>query len=156
MSLLFCSLSFSVSFEQSSWCQRPMLLGGGRVSKATYQSRVHAAKGPHSISVLSFRLGELRLGHLHPIQIKRCCEIVRILPLISSSTANQPSPLLVLLPIHLQAAQPPFLSNHRFEIGPFPLNFVVNVGYTWRGGEGRHRQGCRTKGRASRHHDVWL
>ncbi len=111
------------------------------MSKATYPSLVHAAKGRHSISVLSFHLDEFRLGHLHPNQIKRGFEIVQILPLISSSTPNQPSPLLVLLPIHLQAAQPPILSIHRFEIGPFPLNFVGNVGYAWRGGDGRHRQG---------------
>ena len=148
MSLPFCSLSIFVSFEQSSWCRRPMLLGGRRGSKATYPSLVHAAKGQHSISVSSFHLNELCLGHLHPNQ--------RIVLLISSSTPNQPSPSLVFLPIHLRAALPPILSTHRFEIGAFPLNFVVNVGYVWRGGEGCHRQGCRTKGRASRHHDVWL
>jgi hypothetical protein len=62
----------------------------------------------------------------------------------------------VLLLIHLQAALPPILSTPRYKIGAFPLNFVGNVGYACRGGEGRHRQGCRTKGRASRHHDVWL
>ena len=148
MSLPFCSSSFSAFFEQSSWCRRPMLLGGGRGSKATYPSLVHAAKGRHSISVSSFCLDELCLGHLHPNQ--------RIVLLISSSTPNQPSPSLMLLPIHLRAALPPILSTHCFEIGAFPLNFVVNVGYACRGGEGRHRQGCRTKGRASRHHDVWL
>ena len=125
-----------------------MLLGGGRKSKATYPFLVHAAKGRHSISVSSFRLDELRLGHLHPNQ--------RIVLLISSSIPNQPSPSLVLLPIHLRAALPPILSAHHFKIGAFPLNFVVNVGYAYRGGGGCHRQGCRTKGRASRHHDVWL
>jgi hypothetical protein len=62
----------------------------------------------------------------------------------------------VLLPIHLRAALPPILSTPRFEIGACPLNFFGNVGYACRGGECRHRQGCRTKGRASRHHDVWL
>jgi hypothetical protein len=40
----------------------------------------------------------------------------------------------VLLPIHLRAALPPILSTHCFEIGAFPLNFVVNVGYACRGG----------------------
>jgi hypothetical protein len=48
-----------------------MLLGGGRGSKVTYPSLVHAVTVRHSISVLSFRLVELRLGHLHPNQIKR-------------------------------------------------------------------------------------
>ena len=125
-----------------------MLLGEGRGSTATYPSLVHAARVQHSIAVSSFHLDELRLGHLdlNPI----------IVVLISSSTSNQPSPSLVLLPIHLRAALPPILSTHRFEIGAFPLNFVVNVGYACRGGGGRHRQGCRTKGRASRHHDVWM
>ena len=135
MSLPFRSSSFSVSFEQSSWCQRPMLLGGGRVSKTTYPSLVHAAKGCHSISVSSFCLGELCLGRLHPNQIKRDHEIVQILPLISSSTPNQPLPLLVLLPIHLQAAQPPILSTHCFEIGAIPLKFLGALGT--HGGEGR-------------------
>ena len=148
MSLPFCSSSFSAFFGQSSWCRRPMLWGGGRGSKATYPSIVHAAKVRHSIAVSSFCLDELCLGHLHPNP--------RIVLLISSSTSNQPSPSLVLLPIHLRAALPPILSTHRFEIGAFPLNFVVNVRYACRGVGGRHRQGCRTKGRASRHHDVWL
>ncbi len=53
-----------------------MLLGGGRGSKATYLSLVHTAKGRHSISVLSFRLDDLRRGHLHPNQIKRVREFV--------------------------------------------------------------------------------
>ena len=52
-----CSSSFSIFFDQSSWCRRPMLLGGAeRGSKATYQSIAHAVTVRHSLSVLSFRL----------------------------------------------------------------------------------------------------
>ena len=79
------------------------------------------------ISVLSFHLDELCLGRLHPNQIKRVREIVQIFLLISSRTPNQPLPLLILLPIHLQAAQPPILSIRRFEIGACPFNFASNV-----------------------------
>ncbi len=61
-------------------------MGGGRGSKVTYPSLVHAAKVRHSISVSSFCLDELRLGHFHPNQ--------RIVLLFFSSTPNQPSPSL--------------------------------------------------------------
>ena len=75
MNFLALSISsFSVSFEQSSWCWRPMLLEGGRGSKVTYPSIFYAAKGRHLVSVLSFCLDEICLGHLHPNQIKRVRE----------------------------------------------------------------------------------
>ena len=60
-----------------------MLLGGGRGSKTTYSSLLYATKGRHSISVVSFCLDELRLGRLHPNQIKRVREFVRIVLLFS-------------------------------------------------------------------------
>ncbi len=101
ISLLFSSSSFSYSFEQSSWCGRPMLLGGRKGSKATYPSLLYAAKGQHSISVLSFCLDELLLGRLHPNQIKRVHEFVQIILLFYSSTPNQPSSSLVLPQIRL-------------------------------------------------------
>ena len=104
-----------------------MLLRGGRGVKATYPSLLYAAKGRHSISVLSFCLDELCLGCLHPNQIKRVREFVQIVLLFSSSTPNQPSSSLVLLPIRLQAAQPPILSTRHFGIGACPLNFASTV-----------------------------
>ncbi len=54
-------------------------------------------------------------------------EFVQIISLILSITPNQPSPSLVSLPIYLQAAQPPILSNHHFEIDAIPSNFALNI-----------------------------
>ena len=54
----------------------PCCWGGERGSEVTYPSLVHAATVRHSISVLSFRLDELCLGHLHPNQIKKFREFV--------------------------------------------------------------------------------
>ncbi len=45
-------------------------------------------------------------GQATMVQIKRACELGRIFPLISPSTPNQPSLLLILLSICLWAAQP--------------------------------------------------
>ncbi len=96
-------------------------------SKVTYPSLLHAATVQQSISVLSFHLDGHHLGRCHPYKIKKVGEFGRIVSLISTSTPNQPSPSLVSLPIYLQAAQPPILCNHCFEIDAVPPDFASNV-----------------------------
>ena len=56
-------------------------------------------------------------------------EFVHLLPLISSSTPNQLSPLLILLPICLWASRPPILSTHHFEIGAFRASHFVHPSF---------------------------
>jgi hypothetical protein len=78
ISLSLSSLSYSVSFEQRSWCRTQTAVVEGRKigSKATYPSLVNAATVCHSISVLSFHLSGHLVGQHHPTQIKRFREFV--------------------------------------------------------------------------------
>jgi hypothetical protein len=103
-----------VFFEQRSWCGTSAVEGKETGHDGSFPSLVHAATVQHSISLKSFRLNGYLLGCHNPNQIN-------MFPLISSSTPNQPSPSLVLLPVCLRAAQPPILSSCRFEISTFPL-----------------------------------
>ncbi len=112
-----------VFFEQRSWCGTSAVAGKETGHDASFPSLVHAATAQHSISLTSFRLNGYLLGCHNPNQINKVREFVRMFPLISSSTLNQPSPSLVLLPVCLRAAQPPIpiFSSRRFEISTFPL-----------------------------------
>ncbi len=112
----------------------------------------------HSICFLCTHPHKLAPGHCHPNQMKGAHEFVQIDLLISFSTPNQSLTWLVLLLTYPQAAPPPILSNCCFERDAISSNLPWTLSRCRgeRGEEGHCWQGCRTKGRASRHHDVWL
>jgi hypothetical protein len=128
ISLSFSSfLSYSVLFEQRSW-NRTWAIGWREMgSKVIYPSLLHAATVQHSVSVLSFHLDAHSLGRRHPYQIKMIHKFVQIVSLILSSTPNWHSPSLVSLPICLQAAQAPILSNNCFKIDTVHSIFSSNI-----------------------------